>query len=236
MVLEAASASEVAAIGVFQGLTPDALTDCAALAVRRTLPARRIVFSQGEPSTRFQALVSGGIRIAQTGRDGGLALIRLIGPGEPFGSFGMFVDGCYPAEATTITPAVELSWSKAAFLQLLERHPLAAINVIALSAQRLGELQERLREITTMPAEHRIANALLRLSRTHGRPSADGRLEIAWPLTRKDVAALSATSLYTTSRVMTRWERAGIISSVGKRISITAAASLTQIGESTGSR
>lgn len=228
----AVSVADVAAIGVFQGLTPEALSDCAGLAVRRALPARRIVFSQGEPSVRFQALASGRIRIAQTGRDGGLALIRLIGPSEPFGSFGMFVDGCYPAEATTIESSIELSWSKADFRQLLERHSALAVNVIALAARRVAELQERVREITTLPADHRIANALLRLSRTYGREYADGRLEIAWPLTRKDIAALSATSLYTASRMMTRWERAGIVTSAGKRISINSISRLESMLES----
>ena len=220
MVSAAVSAGELATIGIFEGLSPEAMADCATLATRRTLPARRIVFGQGEPSARFQVLVSGRIRICQTGRDGGLALMRMIGPGEPFGSFGMFVDGCYPAEATTSAPSVELSWSKADFLHLLERYPAVAIKVIALCARRLAEVQERLREVTTMPAEHRIANALLRLSRAHGRESPDGRVEIAWPLTRKDIAALSATSLYTASRVLTRWERAAIVASGGKRISI----------------
>ena len=121
MVSAAVSAGELATIGIFEGLSPEAMADCATLATRRTLPARRIVFGQGEPSARFQVLVSGRIRICQTGRDGGLALMRMIGPGEPFGSFGMFVDGCYPAEATTSAPSVELSWSKADFLHLLER-------------------------------------------------------------------------------------------------------------------
>ena len=233
MVSVAASAAEVAAIGVFQGLAPEALSDCATLAVRRALPARRIVFSQGEPSVRFQALVAGRIRIAQTGRDGGLALIRLIGPGEPFGSFGMFVDGYYPAEATTVSPSIELSWSNADFLRLLERYPAMAINVVALAARRLAELQERLREIITLPAEHRIAKALLRLSRAHGRESAEGWLQITWPLTRKDIAALSATSLYTASRVLTRWERDGIITSTGKQISITSLARIGLVLENT---
>lgn len=234
MVSTAASAADVAAIGVFQGLAPEALSDCAALAVRRALPARRIVFSQGEPSVRFQALVSGRIRIAQTGRDGGLALIRLIGPSEPFGSFGMFVDGCYPAEATTIEPSIELSWSKADFLRLLNRYPVMANNVITLAARRLGELQERLREIITLPAEQRIANALLRLSHVHGRGDAQGPLDIACPLTRKDIAALSATSIYTASRVMTGWERAGIVATAGKRVTIRSTVKLALLVEMAG--
>jgi CRP-like cAMP-binding protein len=225
-------AEDVAAIGIFEGLGREALEDCARHAVRRALPRRLLVFAQGEPCARFQALLSGGIRISQGGAEGGQALIRFVGPGEPFGSFGMFVDGCYPAEANAVAASVELSWSKAQFHQLVERHPSVAMNLVTLAARRLAELQERLREITTLPAEQRIANALLRLSRDNGRCLSDGRVEIAWPLTRKDVADISATALHTASRVMARWERGGIIQSDRKRVTIESVAELTRIVES----
>lgn len=226
------TAADVAAIGIFANLAPEVLEECAGLAMRRSLPVRQTVFSQGEPCIRFHALLSGAIRIAQAGRDGGLALLRFVGPGEPFGSLGMFVDGCYPAEATAVEASVELSWSQTHFRQLAARHSGIAINLVGLAARRLAEIQERLRETMTLPAEQRIAHALLRLSRVHAHELSDGRLEITWSMKRKDVAAISATSLYTVSRVMTRWEREGIIASAGKRITINSVARLDRIAES----
>lgn len=230
MVAVHASAAEVAAIGVFEGLSPEALEDCAAHAVRRVLPTRRTVFRQGERCERFQALLSGCIRISQSGRDGGLALMRFVGPGEPFGFFGMLVDGCYPAEASTLATSIELSWSKGDFHQLIGRHASVVVGLTTLAARRLADLQERLREITTLRAEERIANALVRLARAQGRQLADGGLEIAWPVTRKDVAALSATSLYTASRVLSRWERDGLIRSAAKQVTINSVSNLRHIG------
>jgi CRP/FNR family transcriptional regulator, nitrogen oxide reductase regulator len=225
------SAQEVAAIGTFQGLGAEALEECANLAVRRPLAAGRVVFGQGEPGTRFHALLSGWIRISQAGRDGGQALMRFVGPSEPFGSFGMFADGCYPAEATAVADSIELSWSEAHFRQLVERHPAIAINLLRLAAGRLAELQDRLREITTQPAEQRIASALLRLAARNGRRLEQGGIEIAWPLSRKDIAAVAATALYTASRIMARWERKGIVASSRRRVSIRSPGELARIGD-----
>ena len=226
-----ASATEVAAIGIFADLPDSSLEECARLAVRRTLPAGRIVFSQGAPGARFHALVSGSIRISQAGRDGGQALTRFVAPGKPFGGFGLFVDGCYPGEATAVADAVELSWSEAHFRQLMERCPTIATNLLALAARRLAELQDRLREIATQPAEQRIANVLLRLADQNGRRLDDGSVEIASPLARRDIAAISATALYTASRIMARWERSGIVASAGRRVSIRSFADLTRIAD-----
>jgi CRP-like cAMP-binding protein len=225
------SVTDVAAIGVFEGLGPEALYDCANIAVRRELPRGLVVFRQGEPCVRFQALLSGRVRISQAGQEGELALMRFVGKGEPFGSFGMFVDGNYPAEATTVEASVELSWTKPDFLELTNRHPTIIRNLVTVAARRLATLQERLREITTLTAKQRVASALLRLAQENSGGPALEPLAIPWPLTRNDVASISGTAVYTASRIMAAWERGGIIATVGKRISIRSAADLVNAGD-----
>lgn len=226
------NAADIAEIGIFEGLPPEALETCAASAVLRVLVRGQAAFAQGEPCTRFHAVRAGGVRISQSGREGGLALIRFVGPGEPFGSLGMFGDGFYPAEATAVEASIEVSWSRAHFRGLIERYPVVAISLVALAARRMSALQERLREVTTLPVEQRIAHALLRLSRENGRPVAAGCVEIGWPLIRKDVADISGTALYSASRVMARWERENLIQSTRKRITIRSVTELTRIADS----
>ena len=226
-----AEAEEIGAIGVFAGLTPHALQDIADKTVRRPLAKGERIFNQGDRPARFHALLSGWVRILQAGTDGELTVIRFVGPGELFGAFAMFTDGAYPADATAAIESVELSWSEAHLRQLIERHPAIALNLVALAARRLAELQERVREVSTQPAEQRIANALLRLARKSGKRNDDGRIEILFPLIRKDVAAMSATTLHTASRVMAAWERRGIVTSSARRILLMAPTELMRIGD-----
>jgi CRP-like cAMP-binding protein len=226
-----ADIADVATIAVFGGIGAQALQDCADCAVRRTLARGETSFSQGDAPPRFHALLSGSVRVAQSGADGELCVMRFIGPGGLFGSFAIFTDAAYPADALALADSVELSWSAAHIRQLMERHPAIATNLLILAARRLTELQERVREISTQPADQRIANTLLRLARKNGRKLDDGRIEILFPLVRRDVAAISATTLHTASRVMAAWERKSLISSAGKRISLRSIAELSRIGD-----
>lgn len=223
---------DVGSITVLAGLDPAALQDCASLALQRTLAPGRHVFSQGEPGARFHAVVSGCVRVSQSGADGTHALLRFVGAGEPFGSFGIFVDGCYPAEAIAVVQSVELSWSEAQFRSLMDRYPAIAVNLLQVAGRRLRELQDRLREMATQTAEQRIASALLRLAAKDGLLKASARTaEIVWPLSRRDVAAVSGTTIYTSSRIMADWQRRGIVDSAQKRIRVLSVDELAAIAE-----
>lgn len=220
-------------LSAFAGLAPQALQECVEGAVRRTLKKGEPVFHQGDRPARFHALLSGWVRILQAGADGELSVIRIVGAGELFGSFAMFSGNAYPADAIAAADGIELSWSETQFRQLMERYPAIAVNLVTIASQRLLELQERLREISTQPAERRIASALLRLARKGSKQHNDGRLEILLPLVRKDIAALAATTLYTASRTMAAWEREGIVASSARRISIRLPSDLRRIADGT---
>lgn len=222
-------AEAIRGISVFADLPPQALNECAGTAVRRPLLKGESIFHQGDQPVRFHALLSGWVRILQAGTDGELSVIRFVGPSELFGSLAMFTGRGYPADATAATDSIELSWSEAHLRKLIDRHPQIAVNLVGIAAGRLAEMQERVREISTQRAEQRIANALLRLAQIE-KQQGDAPMSISVPLVRKDVAALAGTTLYTASRVMSAWERRGILAPSGRRISIVLPERLTQIG------
>lgn len=226
-----AQAEEADAIGAFAGLVPQALHECAAKAVRRPLVKGETIFHQGDRPVRFHALLSGWVRILQAGAEGEFSVIRFVGPGELFGSFAMFTGSAYPADAVAAIESVELSWSESHLRQLIDSFPAIAVNLMAVAAHRLGELQERVREISTQPAEQRLANALLRAARNSGERDDAHGVEIPLPLVRRDLAAMSATTVYTASRIMAAWQRKGIVASSAKRISLLSPAGLRRIAE-----
>lgn len=222
---------ELEAIDVFAGLSAPQLEDCARWASRRQFAKGDLIFHQGGRPARFHAIVSGWVRILQAGPDGELSVIRFVGPGEIFGAFALFTENGYPADATTAVASVELSWSESQLRQLIELYPRIAMNLVGVAARRLSELQERFREVSTQRAEQRIANALLRIARLGNGTMDRTPVEIPLLLTRKDVAALSATTLHTASRVMAAWERRGLLTSTGRRLSIRLPAELARLGD-----
>jgi len=189
-----------------------------------------VIFVQGGRADRAYALGAGSIRIMQTGSDGGQAIVRFIGPGETFGTVPLFTDHRLPADAIAAEDSVVLSWSEEQLRRLIALYPPIAMNVIEVLGARLGDLQERMRELTTQRVEQRIARAVLRLAAQAGHDTAGGRT-IAFPLRRKDVAEFSGTTLHTASRTLAAWEKAGLLASRKGRLTIRDPGGLMRVAE-----
>ena len=224
------SPQSLAAADLFSGLPVGALEAVAAAAHMRRAPSAMRIFNQGDEGVRAHMVIEGGVKISQTGADGGQVVMRFIGPGQMFGAVALFTDHCYPADATALTDTLEASWSEPDLLNLMTRYPKIAINAIRIIGGRLQEAQNRMRELATQRAERRIAHTLVRLARQFGRPKA-AETTIPFPLRRKDVADVAGTTLHTASRVLTAWEKAGLLASQRRRMTIRNPSELTRIAE-----
>lgn len=220
----------IANLDLFLGLPALVLEEVLHLAQCRSLAAATRIFNQGDAPVRAHVLIEGSVRIAQTGSDGGQIVIRFIGPAETFGTMALFTDHHYPADADTLSDAIEASWSEAELLNLMHRHPQIAINALRIVGARIQEAQYRLRELSTQPVERRVANALLRLARQAGKRTPQG-LKIGFPLRRKEVADICGTTLYSVSRVLTSWEKQGLLTTRNQHMTIAKAGEIQRIAE-----
>jgi CRP-like cAMP-binding protein len=75
----------------------------------------------------------------------------------------------------------------------------------------------RVRELSTERVGQRLAHTLLRLMHQGGRPAPDGVL-IPHLLTRQELAELTGTTLYTVSRLLSKWQADGVLRSSGRRL------------------
>jgi len=230
LVIDPLAPHTLAAAELFRGLPPSALEGVAVSARARRLPKDFRLFSQGDEGVRAHAVIEGGVRIAQCGSDGAQVVLRFIGPGEIFGTVSLFTDGRYPADAITLAETLEVSWSEADLLDLIHRHPQIGVNVIRIIGKRLQEVQERVRELATQSAERRVAHAVLRLAHQAGRSTLNGTA-IEFPLRRKDVADIAGTTLHTASRILTAWEKAGLLATDRQSLTIRQPSEILRIAE-----
>jgi CRP-like cAMP-binding protein len=197
---------------LFQGIDSSALTGIAAAGQPRAVRAGAFFFFQDAPASRLYVLLTGRVKFTQVTATGQQVLVRLAGPGEVFGTVAALGDAVYAASAQAVGPCTALGWESAVMAGLLEQYPRLALNALRFLAGRLREFQDRSRELATERAEQRVAHALLRLADQLGRAVPDGLL-LDLPLTRQDIAELTGTTLFTASRILRRWEQAGLISS-----------------------
>lgn len=218
-------------VPLFRGLDRDALAAAAVDARTIRVAAGRTFFREGEPARHFFVLVSGRVKFTQISAEGHEVILRVTGPGEPFGGIAAFADGgTYPVTARAVEPCEAYAWDGGRVTALMLRFPQVGINAARLVAERLHALQRQHRELMTERVERRIARALLRLAQHSGR-RVEGGVEIDFPLSRQDLAQMTGTTLFTVSRTLSGWQESGIIATAHRRIVVRHPHKLVQIAD-----
>lgn len=217
-------------VPLFQGIATDALARIVGLAHRRQLDAADFFFNEGDAAEEFLVLTSGRVKLTQLTPEGHQIVLRVIGPGEPFGGVGAFGEPTYPISAEAIEPSAALAWTSATMRHLLETDGRIAVNALHFVAGRLHDLQRRHRQLMTERVERRVARALLRLVHDAGRRVEAG-IEIGFPVSRQDIAEMTGTTLYTVSRLLSAWEAQGIVQSGRQHIVLAKPHALVAIAE-----
>jgi len=112
--------------------------------------------------------------------------------------------------------------------ELMQTRPYLSVDLMKLMTTYIQEMQERYRELATEKVERRIARVLLRLAAQMG-VKIDSGIELTF--TRQDLAEMSGTTLYTVSRVLSEWERQGLVEAGRERVVIRNPHGVVRIAE-----
>lgn len=214
----------------FQNLSPAELETVQQAAYVRQVERQAFFYHQGDRATAFYILLEGQLRLTEVTLEGQQLLVRFVSPGEAIGIIAVLQDSVYPLAAQAVEDCRALAWESAALEQLMERIPRIAINGLRLVSRRWHELEERYRELATERVERRIAQTLLRLLNQVGRRVDKGIL-IDLPLSRQDLAEMTGTTLYTVSRIISRWEQAQLVETRRDRLLVRFPHGLAAIAE-----
>jgi len=192
------------AIGLLQGLDEDIARDLLRQAKRRHFAPDTVLFQAGQPARTVHVLASGVTQLVQSTPRGARVVVKYVGPGEIFGSPSLF-DRFYPVDAVTITECDALQWPAPVLRAIVDRYPQVALNMIRDLEMRLREMEDRIRDLSGEPVEHRLVHAILELVDRFGRPVPAG-VAIPFPVSRQDLADLIGSTLPTVSRTLRNWE------------------------------
>ena len=179
------------------------------------------VFSEGMPVERFFLLMDGHIRVIRTTPGGDQIIALHIAPGQLFGIGAALGRTTYPATAMTADECLALAWPNRMWANFTECYDGFATETYRVIGERVGEMNNRIVELATQAVEQRVACAILRLVTQTGR-KVDGGIEIGLPITRQNISDMTGTTLHTVSRLLSGWERDGIVLSERRKITVTA--------------
>jgi CRP-like cAMP-binding protein len=214
----------------FSKLNRRQIRDVLNLATSRHYDAGVTIFDEGMPAERFYMLLDGHIRVARTTETGDHVTVLHIPSGQLFGIAQALKRDTYPATAVTASESIALSWPMRLWNTFVEEYDGFATETYGTVGRRIAEMNDRIIEMTTQQVEQRVANALLRLIKQSGR-EVEGGIEIDFPVTRQDISEVTGTTLHTVSRLLSVWEKDGIVESRRKRIKVCEPHRLVRLGQ-----
>jgi CRP/FNR family transcriptional regulator len=194
----------------FRRLQAEDRARLAAAARMKVYPRGVTIFREGDPSEWLLLIVQGRVKVFKSTATGKDVILEIFGPGDPFGAVAVIESRPFPASAVALEDTSCVLIPRTSLFVLLEQHPSLVRGLLAGLTLRLIDLTNRIAELTGGRVEPRFARLFLKLADDLGRP-ADSGIFVALPLSRQELADMTGTTIETCIRIMSRWNKEGIV-------------------------
>jgi CRP-like cAMP-binding protein len=213
---------------LFRGLSSEILGRIAALAVQRSYPSGEVVFMQGDPGDALYGVVTGKIRISAGASDGREIFLNIMEPGDTFGEIALLDGGPRTAAATAMVASELVVIRREHFLEVLEREPRFALELLRLCGERLRWTSGLVEDAALLDAPARLAKRLASLSQLHGQRSNDG---VTLRISQEDLASFLGVSRQIVNQHLQGWRSQGWVDLGRGVITVRDEAALKRLGQ-----
>lgn len=168
----------------------------------------------------FVGLVGVGfVKMVMSSASGQELTAELMGPGQIFGLLGAVEGQGCPLSARAVCATWYLKLPKRETLAMYQKVDVLKDHLLRRTTNRLRHSHEMLARMSSGRVAERIVAILFLLAESYGRETPSGTL-IDVPLTRQDIGDMAGTTVETTIRVMSKWQKEGVISTDQRHITI----------------
>ncbi|HEY0592988.1 MAG TPA: Crp/Fnr family transcriptional regulator [Thermoanaerobaculia bacterium] len=168
-----------------------------------------VIFREGDPAERIWFLANGRVKIVKAAGDRDI-IIEILGDGEPVGAVAVYEKRPFPATAIAMEPSELVSIPEREFFQLLASRPELTRRLLAGLTMRLMSVNKRIADMTGS-VESRASRLFLTLADRLGTSDPEGGVFIPLAMSRQEIADLLGTTLETAIRLMSRWQKEGVV-------------------------
>ncbi|WP_316830092.1 Crp/Fnr family transcriptional regulator [Pedobacter aquatilis] len=176
------------------------------------------IFSEGEAVNGIYFVNSGAVKVHKRWDKEKEIITRFASQGDIIGHLGLGKKPVYPVSATALLPTTVCYVDRSFFDATLKVNPSLTLDLMQFFANELQESQNMMRNLVHMTVKARIANTFIHLEKQFG---IDEDKAINIDLSRQDMASFSGTTYETLFKVINDLSGQGLITQVGKRISIS---------------
>jgi CRP-like cAMP-binding protein len=168
------------------------------------------VYLPGHPSDQVYLIYSGSIRIATLMESGKEFTSSLYHVGETFGELSLAGEMARVEMAIAFEKSVLISFKTDLLSEPLKQNPLFTLGIMRLIGTRRCESENRLLQFFYAPVHSRLAKVLIHFATKQAKsPSPSPSIQLR--LTHEVLASLAGTTRETTTMILNRFQKLGII-------------------------
>jgi len=174
------------------------------------------IFVPGQGNGLVYIVRSGCVRLYKVLADGRSINLGLLGPNTVFtqedSADGIASGSVAEAMVDSTIAVVDLD----SLATIIADSPELAAAMVTGMSRRLTELQTLVEHLLVRDTAVRLATTLLGLSNRFGRPTADGMIAIALPITHQSLSAMIGSNRVTVTRKLLELQEGGYVRSLGR--------------------
>ena len=215
-----APSSHIDSLALFACLSESDRQELAKQAIEIPIQKGQFIFREGDPAEWFHFVKQGNVKCVKTSPEGREVTLKILMPGDLFCCEASALAGeSHPGCAQAMGEGIVVKIHRKVMLDMIQRNPEAAVNIINYLSLRLRESQDNAKAFALHRAEQRIASILVNLAQRSGIHETNG-IRISVRLTHQDLADMAGLTKETTSRILSRFKKDQLIAGHGKQLLI----------------
>ncbi|MBT9171811.1 MAG: CRP-like cAMP-activated global transcriptional regulator [Syntrophomonadaceae bacterium] len=194
----------------FEDLTDAELSMIAAVMTEKAFARNELIFLEDDPGEGMFIIRQGRVKVSKSSADGREQILHILKEGDIFAEVVLFDQGVYPASAEAVEETRVWLLRNGDMEVLLQNHPKLAVKLLRLMGRRLRQAQLLIRDLALHDTCGRLAGLLLRFARREGERTERG-IVLDLDLTRQELASMIGTSRETVARILSRFQREGLL-------------------------
>ncbi len=202
-------------------LSPEEIEATRGIRHIRVYQTRQSLYHEGMPALGIHILCSGRVKLSRGDNNGRQQILRIVGPGEICGEEALLEGMPFTNTAEALDTCQSAFVRREAFLDLLQSRDQVMLPLLRYICRVLVETQVRFTRVALSDARTRVVAQLLDLADRYGQPESKG-ITLQLALRRGELAALVGLSPETVMRLLSQFQREGLVDVRGRRLTIKA--------------
>jgi CRP-like cAMP-binding protein len=179
----------------------------------------QLLFLEGTMPLGLFCVNEGKVKIYKTGESGKEQIIRIAQAGDFLGYRALLSEETYASSAAILEEAKVCFIPKESFVHVLNSDTDFRRRLMKAICHELGIVEQQMADLSQKSVRERLAGSLLMLKETYG-IDGEASQNINISLTREDLANLVGTATETVIRLLSEFNKDGLIELNGKKIKI----------------